>query len=394
MALRVAVLLDNTLVTDRRAVLEIKSLKSLPIELFLYCLSDDQLLQESKEDNLTIRRVIPPDYWAFSNRRKLEEFALKIAKEKFDVLHCHDQYMLHVGAIVKSMCPGTILIYESRELFHSWPVNYSNQSIINQLKSYIVRYYEMRREKRNGQKIEYLITVNDSIAAILKKYFKLKSDPIVTRNIPSFKELPNKTDQTLRQKFNIPANDCAIVYIGVNVYRYTNLMENFVDAIGQMPNVHLIIITRRNERRIWFENYVDKCGYKNIYFHDLIPVNTIEETISCCDIGLVTAWYKMKLSYWLALDNKLFTYIMSEIPILGTAQPEYEKVINNHDVGVCINPEKINTIQSAIHNLIANKERYKQNCRIAKKELCWDVEQKKLLSLYQTIINNKTTHNA
>ena len=85
---------------------------------------------------------------------------------------------------------------------------------------------------------------------------------------------------------------------------------------------------------------------------------------------------------------------MSEIPILGTAQPEYEKVINNHDVGVCINPEKINTIQSAIHNLIANKERYKQNCRIAKKELCWDVEQKKLLSLYQTIINNKTTHNA
>lgn len=383
--LRVAVLLDNTLKTDRRAVNEIHSLKALPIHVTLYCNAEDDLPAEEQQDNLLIKRIFTPDYWAYSNRYKLAEFAKRLAQENYDVLHCHDQYLLHVGALVKKQKPKTILIYESRELFHSWPVNFARQTFINRLKTYVVRYLEMRREKSNGRYIDYLITVNESIARILENYFALKNKAIVTRNVPRYKELLRK-DNTLRRKYNIPDHDVVIVFIGVNVYRHTNMMENFVQAIAHRPDTHLIIITRRNERRIWFEEFVAKNHIQNIYFHDLIPVDTIEEYISCCDIGLVTSWYKKKLSYWLALDNKLFTYIMSELPLLGTAQPEFEKVILKYDVGVCINPERLENIESGIQELIKNKDRYKANCKIAKRELCWEREQQALLDLYQQLI--------
>ncbi len=387
--LKVAVLLDNTLKTDRRALLEINSLQSLPINLTLYCLADKENPELTVQGNLTIKRIFNSSYWAFANRNKLVEIAHTIAKEKYDVLHCHDQYMLQVGATIKKLNPSTILIYESRELFHSWPINYAKQSLLNRLKSYIVRFYEMKREKRNGEKINYLIAVNQSISDILARYFKLKTKAITLRNIPSYKEISTTKDPSLRRKYNIPDSDVVAVYIGINIYRHTNLMENFVDAIGNMPNTHLIIITRKNERRIWFEEYVNQQAYKNIHFHDIIPINEIEKTISCCDMGVVSAWYRKKLSYWLALDNKLFTYIMSEIPLLGTAQPEYEKIINTYKVGLCINPEKQINIQNAIHEIIANKKTYVENCQKAKKILCWEEEQKQLLNLYHSLITNK-----
>jgi glycosyltransferase involved in cell wall biosynthesis len=385
--LRVAILLDNTLQTDRRALLEITSLRKLPIALTLYCNQDEGLPAEEHENNFIIKRVFNAAMWQFSNRHLLDVFAQELIAENYEVLHCHDQYLLHVGSLVKKRNPQTVLIYESRELFHSWPVNFSNQSFINRIKTYIVRYYETLREKRNGKNIDYLITVNQSIADILKRYFKLKTPPVVTRNIPAFKALPPK-DYSLRHKFNIPDNDKVIVFIGVNVYRHTNKMENFVDTLAKKKGFHLIIITRRNERRIWFENYVKEQQINNIYFHDLIPVNKIEETISCCDIGLVTSWYKKKRSYWLALDNKLFTYIMSELPLLGTAQPEFEKVIIKYQVGLCINPEKTQNINNALDELIKNKDFYSNNCRSAKQELCWEKEEAALLQLYRDLMKS------
>jgi glycosyltransferase involved in cell wall biosynthesis len=243
----------------------------------------------------------------------------------------------------------------------------------------------MMREKKNGAYIDYLITVNDSIAAILEKYFNLKNKPIVTRNIPRFKEV-SKQNKSLRIKFNIPDEDTVVVFIGINVYPYTNKMENFIAAIANKPNMHLIIITQRNERRLWFEDYVKSNSINNIYFHDIIPADEIEEYIACCDIGLVTSWYKKKLSYWLALDNKLFTYIMSELPLLGTAQPEFENIILKYNVGVCINPDTIEAIEDGLQELIRNKEKYIAQCRLAKKELCWEKEQSALINLYQQLI--------
>lgn len=386
--LRVAVLLDNTLKTDRRALMELSTLNKLPIDLTLFCNKEPDLPENEQRGNMKIKRLFNSAMWAFSSRKLLDDFAKKLSEENFDVLHCHDQYLLHVGATVKRLKPNTILIYESRELFHSWPLNYANLSFINTIKAKIVRLYEMRREKQNGKQIDYLITVNESLGNILEKYFNIKNKAIITRNIPAFKEIPEK-DFTLRHKYHIPDKDNVVVYIGVNVYRHTNCMEQFVDAIAGMNNLHLIIITRRNERRIWFENYVREKGYHNIYFHDLIPVDKIEETISCCNIGLVTAWYKKKLSYWLALDNKLFTYIMSEMPILGTAQPEYEKIIINHHVGQCVNPETPGSIEKAINELILNKSTYIINCKKAKYDLCWEKEEASLLSLYHQLIKGK-----
>ncbi len=388
--LRVAVLLDNTLKTDRRALLEIKSLRQLPISLTLYCNREFDLVREEREDNFIVKRIFDATMWQFSNRTQLDDFANELISENYDVLHCHDQYLLHVGTLVKKNNPNTVLIYESRELFHSWPVNFSNQSFINKIKTYIVRYYETLREKKNGKHIDYLITVNHSIADILKKYFHLKSTPVVTRNIPAFKSLPTK-DYSLRRRFNIPDSDKVIVFIGVNVYRYTNCMESFIEAVANKQGLHLVIITRRNERRIWFENFVKEHRINNIYFHDLIPVDKIEESISCCDIGLVTSWYKKKLSYWLALDNKLFTYIMSELPLLGTSQPEFEKVILKYRVGLCINPENVNNIKNAIDELIRNKDFYTNNCKVAKRELCWEKEESALINLYHNIMEQKNT---
>ena len=51
-----------------------------------------------------------------------------------------------------------------------------------------------------------------------------------------------------------------------------------------------------------------KKNYTNIYFHPAVKPAEICSYLSGADVGLVPTWNKHNLSYWYALDNKLFEY--------------------------------------------------------------------------------------
>jgi glycosyltransferase involved in cell wall biosynthesis len=93
-------------------------------------------------------------------------------------------------------------------------------------------------------------------------------------------------------------------------------------------------------------------------------------------------------SNYLSLANRFFDYIQAGIPQLGVNYPAYREINDKYEVAILINNLSPETISNAL-NLLANDlvlyDRLKSNCLKARRELCWQEEEKTLISIYQSI---------
>ncbi len=97
------------------------------------------------------------------------------------------------------------------------------------------------------------------------------------------------------------------------------------------------------------------------------------------------------LNQWLALPNKFFDYIHAGLPQVTMNFPEYRKINNEFEVAVLINSTEPEEIAKAVNNLLTDDVLYQKlrnNCMAARKVFCWQNEEKKLLSFYQTVFES------
>ena len=78
--------------------------------------------------------------------------------------------------------------------------------------------------------------------------------------------------------------------------------------------------------------------------------------------------------------------MMSEIPILATQQPEYVKIVEGYNIGICVNPDQSNAYLNGLKDILKNHETYSYSFKKAKDELNWETEKLKLINFYNQII--------
>ena len=381
--MKIAMLLDNPFTNDRRVHREAKELVQNGYDVTIFCVKKENLPTTETIDGIQIERIFPDIVAQYAAEKINRKIAIECCKN-FDIVHAHDQYMCDAGAAVKKKFPSKIFVYDSHELFHAWPLNnLKGLPISIQLKSFLIRKYQIVREKRNAKWADSFITVNQSLSDILQKYFNAKEKPLIIRNAPEFENTTQSID--LKAKFNIPKEEKLLVFIGAHIYARTHNHEQVIDEIGNQKGFHLLYITNNSKGCEDVKAYVNEKKYSNIYFHPAVKPQEINSHLSGCDVGLVPTWNKTNLSYWYALDNKLFEYTIAEIPILATQQPEYINIIDHYQSGVCVNPDEANAYFSGLKKIVANYSFYKNNCIIAKKELNWGAEKNKLINFYKKI---------
>ena len=104
----------------------------------------------------------------------------------------------------------------------------------------------------------------------------------------------------------------------------------------------------------------------------------------CCllDIG---QYYKM-----INLPTKVYEYMSMAVPVVVNNSPYNEKACRELEIGLSADPMDIEGLNSAIRSLLddpAKRKEFGENGRRAICErFCWDIEQKKLISMYDTIL--------
>ncbi len=381
---KVLFLLDNCFTNDRRVYREAKALVDNNYEVLLVAVKRKDLPLNEDVDGIKVLRLFDNDIYDIKKNGCFKKYAkYLVSNHQFEAIHANDQIMLHLGVKIKSIKPDIKLIYDSHEMFYAWPLNTNAKGWIY-LKSLIVRYLLKKREARNIKKIDRLITVNESIRKSILAFYKLNLTSAFIRNIPEIPEI--KPNNILRSKYNLNADDKILVYIGANIYPKTINIEQVIKEFSNKKGVYMIFICADNWGRKEVKSYADGIGVNNLFFHDLIPVHDIPDYLAGADVGILSSWNKKDLSYWYGLDNKLFEYMMSEIPILGTQQPEYINIIEKYKIGLCINPDEENYF-GAFLNILENYSFYKENLIKAKKVLNWENESKVLVNFYQNLLN-------
>ena len=375
-------LLDNPFVADRRVQGEATALAAAGHEVTVVALRAEGRAATEVVDGVRVRRLIGPEIFDVKRPGYVKALAREIAGGAADVIHCHDHWMLNLGVRVKRLLPRAVLVYDSHELFGHWPLNLSAKAgAFLRLKSRLVRAYCVRRERANAAHVDRLVTVNGSLARELERDFALPSPATVVRNIPPAAALP-AGDDTIRAALGIPAAQRILVCIGARLHASTLNLEQVMAELADREDVALVLVSGEHRE---LERFAAAKGYRNVRFHPFVPPEQIASVLSGCDVGLVPTWNKRDLSYWYALDNKLFEYIAAGIPVLATQQPEYRRIVEEHVVGVCVDPDQPGAYSAGLTAILGAYDEWRKRVLAARRVLNWQAEQGRLLALYDEL---------
>ncbi len=284
-----------------------------------------------------------------------------IPKIKADFYFAEDIYVLPITLFIAHL-RGVKIAYNSREL-------YSHVGGLSQKKKR--QWLLSLLEKLFIKKADIILTTGELDANYLEKVYGV-SNLHVLRNLPEYK--PDLEKINLHKLLKIPDDRFILLYQGVlHGGRGISLVLN---AIKDLPAVHFVIIGEGVYKDKLLNESI-KLGIKNrVHFLGSVNQNELLSFTKGADLG-VALIENISLSYYYALPNKLFEYIMASVPVLVTNLPQMAKVVEAYKVGEIVKEENPDEVKTIIKKLMSSRDlllEYKQNCIKASKELNWEVE--------------------
>lgn len=305
----------------------------------------------------------------------LFQWSIYARKFEADVISGHDLYALLMG-YMSNICnlSKAKLIYDSHEmeLYRNKKRNSIQKIGVKFLEGYLLKRADLN------------IMVNDSIADEVQGIYNLDTRPLVIRNIPNNWELNKNYIWEQRTKFFdefLEKNNFLVMYHGL--IAKGNGIELVIRALKQVKNANLIIMGFFYDSKylLQLKNEIQELGLqKRILFKEAVSIDELYKYVGAADVGMMT-FEAITKSYYYSLPNKLFENIQSLTPVICSDFPEMRRIVKKYDIGLICDPENVDEIAKCIL-LLEEKQglykRLKENLKLAKQELCWEVEKKVL----------------
>lgn len=285
----------------------------------------------------------------------------ELKKSKADIYFAEDIYTLPFVAFYARKNKGK-LIYNSRELY-AFLGGHAKKKHLSFLLRAIERFFI--------KKCDLVLTTGELDTQFIEKMYSI-SNVITVRNIPAYVKPDCPAD--LRKELNIPEDKIILLYQGV-LLKGRGIQKVF-KALQKIDNA-VFLILGDGEQRKNFGALAEEYGVSSkVIFYGMVPNSLLINYSAAADAGIALI-ENISLSYYYALPNKLFEYIMAGVPVISSTLPQMKKIVDDYGVGITANAESEEDVYIAIRNFIADREelkKYKENCLIAAKELNWQKE--------------------
>ena len=256
------------------------------------------------------------------------------------------------------------LVYDSHELFTEVP------ELIDRPKT---KKIWLKLESWILPKLKHCYTVSHSVAEVYKNRYGVWFE--VIRNLPHYEKVKSIPDNL---KLNhISTKGKILLYQGsLNKGRGIELM---IKTMALLDGFILVIAGSGD-----LENELKKLAAelnlldRKVFFLGRIPANQLKYITAQAYLGL-SLEEEAGLNYKYALPNKLFDYIMAEVPQIVSPLTEMKKIIDQYKTGILLTKHDEETLKNTILSITSGQYgEMKKNCEIASKELNWENEAKKL----------------
>lgn len=372
----------NPFIQDARVIRECTYLAKCGYEVTViaYWMNGMELMEV--QNGFNIRRIsLMTKSWAnisIIQVLKYFEFLIKalmiIRKIKPDICHGHDPNGLLVAYFVKYIYKCK-LIYDSHELW--------SDSMHMQGKKRIMFKIGRKIEKHLIKKTDAVITVNNSISEIILAENDITSVTVI-RNMS---ERSTDKSHNTREELEFPHCQFILIYVG-NIERGRGI-KKIIEAMNKVDNnIGLVLMGRDSDYKKAMKKIIESFNLESrIKFINTVLHHQVVNVCKLANVGIAPIQNMCK-SYFLSLPNKIFEYIQAGLPVLASDFPEMKKIIEDYSVGFTFDIEDTKQIADIINLIYSDKNSYRSFCvnsKSASGSLSWDVEQSKLLSVYNEL---------
>lgn len=227
-------------------------------------------------------------------------------------------------------------------------------------------------ERLGVPRFAHAYTVNEPIAEEFRKMYGIRME--VIRNMPLRQDIPS--EGSVRER--------VILYQGaVNEGRS---FETLIPAMKEVPALLRICgdgnFMKQAQALVRLHGVEDRVEFLG----RVEPAELVHLTLRA-RIG-ITLFEKEALSNYYSLANRYFDYIQAGTPQVCVDYPVYRELNNRFETGVLVSDLTPGALSFQLRQLLddsATWNRLHLQCLEARKEFCWQEEEKKLIQFYDTL---------
>ena len=309
--------------------------------------------------------------------KRMTSFAKKVYEKALaldaDIYHFHDPELLPYGLKLKRR--GKKVIFDSHEdtLESIWEKTWLPVPI--RKAAYL--WFKGQQEKV-CRRIDAVITVTPHLVEIFRY---LNPRTVQIANFPSLDSSPaplNRSSKTL-------------VFAG-GISRMWN-HHTIIKALELLPDCRYRLCGAAEAD--YLQELESLPAWDRVEYLGKIPHEEVPNLLSQSTVGLAVLSYCHNSDWKNGTmgNTKIFEEMMVGLPVVCTDFVLWHEFVERWHCGICVAPEDPDAIAAAVQYLLDHPEearRMGENGRKAvEEEFNWDVEEKKLLALYEEILNER-----
>ena len=369
---KVSLSVINDLVTDNRVHKVAISLQNMGFEPMLI----GRVLPESQ----SIERIYPTHRMKLAFRKGplfYIEFNLRLLlfllKSDIDVLVANDLDTLAANYLA-SRIKRKPLVYDSHEYYTEVP-ELIGRPVVKSIWTWL--------EKRLVPKVNAAYTVCDSIAEVYRDLYKV--DFKVVRNLPVCSETV-KVTHPMTRSHRMSKSPKIILYQGaLNLGRG---IEATIRSMQYIDGAELWLVGD-GDLTVQLKQLVEELKLESkVKFFGRLSISKLSEITRQADLG-ISLEEDLGLNYRFALPNKLFDYIQASVPVLVSNLPEMKRIVEHYQIGAIAENHQRKDLAEKIKSVLFDFEKnalWKENLKVAAKELCWENEEAILQEIYKPFL--------
>ena len=200
-------------------------------------------------------------------------------------------------------------------------------------------------EHRVVRRVARVVVPESNRARILREEYGAALPPAVVMNIPADPAPFRRTD-FLREKLGLPDDAVIVLYQGL-LAESRCLLES-VQAFALLPgNYHFVLVGQGDE------TYTDQlrtlaCTLAGrVHVLDWMPPERLRDVTASADVGLLLYRNLGRNNYY-AAPNKLFEYLFAGLPVVSSAFPGLQAIVEGGGFGSCADPADADSISRAL----------------------------------------------
>ncbi|HUI10188.1 MAG TPA: glycosyltransferase [Bacteroidota bacterium] len=283
-----------------------------------------------------LSRILPKQEW----RRFLHDrrsFYIIAADIPASVYVAHDLPQVPVAAMAAAL-HGARLVYDSHELYPEQSFVLKDRPLLEAL------------ERHVAPLADSVIVVNESMRSEFAARYGVASEVIL--NCPSIDAtaFPVPRTDRLRESLRLPRDTRILLYQGNIVARIRNL-ENIIEAMGLLSSrdVALVLMGPDNGGGNELVALARERGLlgRSVYFHPPVKQDELLSYTASADVGLIP-YTAVDWNTKFCTPNKLYEFIVAELPILANALPELTRFVSGQGIGLNLPMESATEVARAI----------------------------------------------